>query len=156
MSLWNNEGVSRPSLSLTSLCIALMATGCAPANEDGDCMDADQEASMGTLDTALDSDGDGIEDCAEMEQGTNPASADSDGDGVTDSDELACVSDPLDAAEQCYACGWAHGDPGNLSSSGNDIGDTIADVDLHDQCGEDVRLWDFTGKYYILFLTAVW
>ena len=34
--------------------------------------------------------------------------------------------------------------------------DTIADVDLVDQCGESLPLWDLTGKYYILFLTAAW
>ena len=40
---------------------------------------------------------------------------DSDGDGFADADEVDCVSDPADANEQCYACGWEHNDPGNIS-----------------------------------------
>ena len=144
-------------LLLLPALLLVLGVGCVPpSNEDGDCLDVDQEAEYGTLDTAIDSDGDGIGDCEEIEQGTNPTSDDSDGDGLTDFEELECVSDPLDADEQCYACGWAHGDPGNLSSSGNDVDDTIADVDLVDQCGESLPLWDLTGKYYILFLTASW
>ncbi len=156
MHLWDNGAMLRWLLPLSAVHVLLMVSGCAPVNEDGDCMDANQEAEIGTLDTETDSDGDGIDDCSEIEQGTNPTEQDSDGDGLTDLDELDCVSDPLDAGEQCYACGWPHGDPGNLNSRGNDIGDTIADVDLVDQCGEQVPLWDFTGKYYILFLTAAW
>ena len=147
------------TLPLCSLAIAmtlLLAVGCAPANEDGDCMNATQEAEHGTSDSATDTDGDGLDDCEEMVQGTDPTTDDSDGDGLTDLEEIECVSDPMDADEQCYACGWEHGNPGNLVSDGNEVGDTIADVDLVDQCGESVPLWDFTGKYYILFLTAAW
>ncbi|MFT4976528.1 MAG: hypothetical protein ACI8S6_002433 [Myxococcota bacterium] len=107
-------------------------------------------------DAASDSDGDGLDDCEEEALGTDPDAADSDGDGDSDADELDCVSDPLDASEVCYACGWAHNDPGTLSSDGAGIGDTVTNIPLIDQCGEDVPLWDFAGGYRMLFITASW
>jgi len=55
-----------------------------------------------------------------------------------------------------YACGWEAGDPGDLSSTGAQIGDTIANVSLHDQCGEEVPLWDFAGEWHIAFMTTAW
>jgi hypothetical protein len=103
-----------------------------------------------------DEDGDGIEDCAELDLGTDPRSADSDGDGLSDRDELDCGADPLDAEDLCYACGWDHGDPGDLVSTGAAEGDVIANLEMIDQCGEAVDLWDFTGEYYVLFMTAAW
>lgn len=117
-------------------------TGTLPA--DGDC------------DPSADSDGDGLDDCTEEQLGTDPTAVDSDGDGISDPDELDCVSDPLDAAEQCYACGWAHNNPGTLTATGAAIGDTVEDLTFIDQCGDDVRLWDFAGSYTVAFLTAAW
>ena len=67
-----------------------------------------------------------------------------------------CSTDSLNAADDCYACGWRKDDPGNLVSTGSDIGDVIANVELVDQCGEQVRIWDFYGEYHILFMTAAW
>ena len=108
-------------------------------------------------DASADSDGDGLDDCTEVETlGTDPQRADTDGDGFSDSDELDCVSDPLDGDEQCYACGWKHSDPGTLTSTGAEEGDTIENLSLLDQCGEQVDLWDFAGGYHILFMTASW
>lgn len=107
-------------------------------------------------DASADTDADGLDDCAEEKLGTNPDVADSDGDGLTDSEEIDCVSDPLDSEELCYACGWPHGDPDTLSATGNEEGDTIANLGLIDQCGEDVSLWDFAGSYRILFMTTYW
>lgn len=141
-----------------ALALALLA-GCPPGgdvNTDGDCLDDAEEEELGTDPESVDSDGDGLEDCVEIELGTDPVSADSDGDGSDDAEEIECVSDPLDPDEQCYECGWAHGDPGGLESDGNDVGDTVANVDLIDQCGDDVPLWDLAGKYRILFITAAW
>ena len=106
--------------------------------------------------TELDADGDGVFDCDEEALGTDPLNADSDGDGFTDAAELDCVSDPLNAEEVCYACGWAHNDPGDLVSEGAEESDILADVQLIDQCGEGVDLWDFHGEYHILYLTAAW
>jgi hypothetical protein len=109
-----------------------------------------------TCDASSDADGDGLDDCAEAELGTDPTNEDTDGDGLADLEEIDCVSDPLNGDEVCYACGWKHNDPGDLSSDGADTGDTIANVDLVDQCGEDVPIWDLAGEYHILFMTAAW
>ncbi|MFT4627876.1 MAG: hypothetical protein ACI8PZ_006568 [Myxococcota bacterium] len=103
-----------------------------------------------------DSDGDALLDCDELEMGLDPQLADSDADGFTDGEELDCISDPLDPDEACYACGWAHNDPGNLEHTGDDVGDTIANLELRDQCKEQVDLWDMAGEYHILYLTAAW
>ena len=106
--------------------------------------------------TPVDSDADGLNDCEEQELGTDPEKVDSDGDGFADADEVDCVSNPADANEQCYACGWEHNDPGSLVSTGNDYGDVVGNVQLPDQCDEVVDLWDFHGEYHILYMTAAW
>lgn len=111
----------------------------------------------GTVDTGTgNADGDCMTDGEELALGTDPNAVDSDADGVSDCDELDCVSDPTDGAEVCYACGWQHNDPGNLVTTGVQLGDVVENMSLVDQCGETVRLWDFAGDYTILFLTAVW
>lgn len=104
-----------------------------------------------------DADGDGLEDCMEEDEfGTDPTLADSDGDGFDDGDELDCGSNPLDLDEQCYACGWRHDDPDDLSSTGAEVGDVVDNVTFVDQCGDEVDLWDFARSYHILFMTAAW
>lgn len=104
------------------------------ANPDGDCMTNAEETALGTDPLLADTDADGFDDCAERD----------------------CVSDPLDVNEHCYACGWHHDDPGDLVSDGAKEGNTVANMDLIDQCSEPVKLWDFAGKYHILFMTAAW
>ena len=104
----------------------------------------------------LDSDNDGLDDCLEAELGTNPEVQDSDGDGFSDQTELDCVSDPTNASEFCYACGWAHNDPGTLISTGSAEGDTIDNAAFIDQCGEVVDIWDFYGEYHVIYKTAAW
>ena len=106
--------------------------------------------------TDSDADGDGIDDCAEQELGTDSTLADSDGDGLSDKEEIDCVSNPLDATEQCYACGWEHNDPGDIESTGSENGDVMANLQLEDQCGEVVDTWDFYGEYHVLYMTAAW
>ena len=103
-----------------------------------------------------DADADGLNDCEEEEQGTDPELADSDGDGLSDGEEIECVSNPLDASEQCYTCGWGHNDPGDLVSTGSAVGDVIDNIQLVDQCGEMVDIWDFYGEYHVLYMTAAW
>ena len=111
----------------------------------------------GACDPLADADFDGLDDCIEQEEyGTDPQSHDSDFDGFSDGEEVACGSNPLDVDEECYACGWRHDDPGDLVSTGSDIGDVIENIPFIDQCGEQVQLWDFAREYHILFLTASW
>ena len=112
--------------------------------------------SEAACDDALYADGDGLDDCAEEGLGTDPDAMDSDGDGWSDAEEQDCGSDPLDGGLGCYACGWERGDPGTLSSTGSGYGDTIANMTLHDQCGDAVPLWDFAGEWHIVFATAAW
>ena len=107
-------------------------------------------------DANMDADGDGLDDCLEADLGTSYDVADSDGDGLTDGEEFDCVSDPLDGEEVCYTCGWEHADPGTFTATGARVGDVIANVDLVDQCGDDVQLWDMAGEYHILWMTAAW
>ena len=116
-----------------------------------------EPADSGTAcDPSADTDGDGLDDCTELDLGTRLDAADTDGDGTTDADELACLSDPLDAMDACYACGWPHNDPGTLSGAGPNLGDTVGNLELIDQCGDRVRLWDLAGSWHVLFMTASW
>ncbi len=103
-----------------------------------------------------DADADGLDECDELALGTDPDVADSDGDGLDDGTEADCVSDPLDSDEVCYSCGWPHNDPGDLTSGGAEIGDTINNLQLVDQCGEALSMWDLYGEYHILMMTAEW
>lgn len=142
------------------------ATGGPNANADGDCLTDAEEGAAGTDPNQADSDGDGLSDCDELARGSNAVAADSDGDGLSDGQEVACVSDPLDEAEKCFACGWKHNDPGNLVSTGKDEGAVIDDMQLVDQCLEPVSLWDFAAtagspspkpaEYHILVMSGAW
>jgi hypothetical protein len=136
-------------------------------NSDGDCFTDAEEARLGTDPYSVDGDGDDLTDCDEVNVfGTNPTVADTDGDGVQDPTEIACVSDPLDPSEKCYACGWKHNDPGDLVSTGKAVGNVIANMQLFDQCLENVSLWDFAttpkspapsgASYRILLMSAAW
>jgi hypothetical protein len=148
---------------LSPLCFLLLALGCGEDKTGGPAADASPGTTDGTdgddggpCDPAADTDGDGLDDCTEDELGTEAALADTDGDGISDGEELDCVSDPLDADERCYACGWQHNDPGTLEATGAEVGDTIENLVMVDQCGESVALWDFAGSYTVAFLTAAW
>ena len=112
--------------------------------------------SAGGDDGTGNADGDCLTDGDELTLGTDPTLADSDGDGDDDCKELDCGSDPSDGAEKCYACGWKRNDPGNLVSTGAAVGDVIENLELVDQCGEEIALWDFAQAYHILFMTAAW
>jgi len=127
--------------------------GC--SHKDGD-SGAASGGQTGVCDDEADEDGDGIDDCTEVEIGTDPSRGDSDGDGISDGDELDCESDPLDEADVCYGCGWPKNDPGSLESTGDEVGDLIANIVLVDQCGDNVSMWDFYGAYHIIYKTAAW
>lgn len=72
-----------------------------------------------SCDPEVDIDGDGIDACTEEAMGTMDSEIDSDGDGSTDAEELDCMSDPADANEACYLCGWDRADPGNIQTTGD-------------------------------------
>ena len=134
--------------------------GCGTCSDEED-LDSDglaecAELELGTDPNVADSDGDGLSDSEEVTLGTDPLAGDTDGDGFDDAAEADCVSDPLNADEVCYACGWEHNDPGNLQSNGSAVGDVVANIQLVDQCGEMVDLWDFHGEYHVLYMTAAW
>lgn len=107
-------------------------------------------------DPALNTDGDCMTDVEELAAGTDPKLADGDGDGSSDCDEVACGSDPSNAQEKCYACGWKRNDPQNLVSDGAGVGNVVNNIELPDQCGDQVSLWDFHGQYFIMYMTAAW
>ncbi len=139
---------------LAWLCaVALVFAACdtAPADDD-DTGDDDTTTACSEDDV----DGDGLDGCAEEALGTDPDAADTDGDGLSDGEEADCVSDPLDGEEVCYACGWAHDDPGDLVSTGASVGDVVANMEFSDVCEETIHMWDFVGEYHILWLTASW
>ncbi len=137
---------------LRSLCLlaTLLLAGC----DKGAAVDTGSGAAA--CDDSQDADGDGLGDCEEQTLGTDPDQADSDGDGFSDGAERDCVSDPLDAAESCYACGWPHADPGTLVSTGAEVGAVVANLRMVDQCAETVDLWDLSGAYTVVLLTASW
>ncbi|MBW2454150.1 MAG: hypothetical protein JRI68_06555 [Deltaproteobacteria bacterium] len=151
-------------LLAATLSLAGVGVSCAGADpcdstldDDGDGLDNCTELEQLGTDPALaDTDGDGLDDGQEVELGTDPTVADTDGDGFDDGSELSCVSNPTDAEEVCYACGWEHNDPQSLVSGGAEVGDVITNLELIDQCGESVDLWDFAGTYHILYMTAAW
>lgn len=140
---------------LTAICAGLLATVACGQGESGADGSGGSAGAPG-LDPNGNPDGDCLTTGEELAKGTNPELADSDGDGDDDCKEVACKSNPTDAAERCYTCGWERGDPGNLASTGIEEGDVIENVPLVDQCGETVPIWDFAGAYHILFMTAAW
>ena len=110
--------------------------------------------SSGAVDPNANSDGDCMLDSEEVMLGTDPTLADTDGDGFDDCQERDCGSNPTDAAQKCYACGWKRNDPGDLVGTGTALGDTMPNFSLVDQCGETVSMYDFVGEYHILYMTA--
>lgn len=65
-------------------------------DEDGDGLDREQEAQLGTSDYNADSDGDGLSDYDEVFlYGTDPTKADTDGDGMQDGWEVGHGLNPL-------------------------------------------------------------
>ena len=122
--------------------LTILLTGC--LNNNQDCI------------PGQDLDSDGLNDCVELQIGTDMNLSDSDDDGFTDAEELDCISDPLSSDEICYTCGWEHNAPDTLLSTGKEEGDVIDNLLLHDQCGDTVSLWDFHGKYNLLYMTVGW
>jgi hypothetical protein len=71
-------------------------------------------------------------------------------DGGVDSEELD--SD----AESTAPCQWDLANPGDLVATGAEDGYVVDNATFVDQCNNTVDLWDFAGKYRVIFLTAAW
>jgi hypothetical protein len=136
-----------PSIAAIAACLGLVA--CANGGDKADGSGAGPACDA-------DADMDGVANCDEDDLGTDPENPDTDADGNDDGVEVDCGSDPLDPDEACYRCGWGRNDPGDLVSTGAEVGDVVANLKLVDQCKEEINLWDLAGEYHILFMTAVW
>lgn len=148
------------------LFLPALLVGCgdkAAVDADGDGLNADQETTFGTDDTTADTDGDGLSDKDEFDLGTDGTVTDSDADGYLDGDEVTEGSDPTDPSSLIYTGGWPYNadkdsmvDPGMDDKAGK--GNMLADIQLIDQFGEVVDIYDFanSGKPLIIDVSTVW
>lgn len=61
------------------------------------------------------------------------------------------VADPAQPRTEPYTCGWPLQSPGGpVESWVPTTGEVFPNVRLLDQCGEQVDLWDFRGRYVII------
>lgn len=116
------------------------------------CANPENTQADSSCNETTDANGDDFSSC---EEEVDP-NLDSDGDGYSDLEEEECNSDPYDNSDACYACGWPHGDPGGIISTGATEGSIIANMVFVDQCGETLKLWDFADGYNVLYMTAQW
>ena len=143
------EAVWRLGVLVTLSGAACLGVATPAGGSDGD-GDTDTDTDVdGDTDTDTDTDTDADTD-ADSDSDADPI--DSDGDGFLDEEEAACGSDAGDPASTCFACGWRDGDPGDLGPVGAEVGDTIENYVMVDQCGDEVPLWTFAGEYHILFV----
>ena len=112
-------------------------------------------------DTPVDTDGDGINDDDEATLGTDPENPDSDGDGFLDGDELE-TGDPLDCASVPDGDGnWADcrakmAADGLEGETWRDDGRVMMDFYLVDQFGQEVWLHQFYGQVVLVDFSAGW
>ncbi len=134
------------------------------ADTDGDGLLDGEEIEFSSDPTLADTAGDGLDDLEEQEHGTDPTSTDTDADGYPDGDEISAGSDPTDAASMIYTGGWPYnadkdsmGAP-DISSAGSNPGDLFARLQLVDQHGDTVDVYDFfgQGKPVAIDISAIW
>ena len=141
---------------LRLLALSLLAA-CDPAMVTVDWDGSDPAWNGGGSGATLDSDGDGLSDAEEEALGTDPTSPDSDGDGVGDLEEVEAGSDPTDGDSLPPSGGWGvDRDCGDLSATGNAVGDVTADFTLTNQYGESTTLYDYCGRAVLLVGSAEW
>jgi hypothetical protein len=113
------------------------------ADDDDATADDDDHATEG----CQDSDGDGLEDDYEAILGTDPALPDTDGDAHDDGSEWGMFTDPLSAADYPYQGGWDHQPyPADLAGGAASVGDLLADFQALDQFDQQVGLHTFYGN----------
>jgi len=160
----------RTTFMLLSLALSATLIGCGTSgpgkgngakDSDSDGLTDTQEATFGTDSASPDTDADGLTDKEEFDLGTSGTNADSDADGYLDFDEVTEGSNPADAGSMIYTGGWPYyankdsiTDPG-LSSS-PDSGATFPRLQLTDQFGETVDIYDYAyqGKPIIVDLSG--
>jgi|GEM_PF-627234 len=134
------------------------------ADSDGDGMTDGEEAANGTDPNDTDSDDDGLTDGDEATLGTDPLAIDSDGDGYTDADEVTEGSDPTSPMSVIYKGGWpynpdkdSYGAP-SIDEAIDAMGRKFARIELQDQFGDMVDLYDFAGQgaYIAIDISAMW
>jgi len=134
------------------------------ADSDDDGVSDGDEATNGTDPLDADSDDDGLTDGEEATAGTDPLDIDSDDDGYTDADEVAEGSDPNNPTDGIYAGGWPYNDDKDsygaptIDAAVDMVGEKFARIELQDQFGDMVDLYDFAGQgaYVAVDISAIW
>ena len=151
----------KQSFNILSVLCVVGLVACGDSDKDG--LSNSLEAELGTDPEKVDSDGDGLSDFDEYDSlGTDPTKADSDGDTYLDSWELTEGTDPNDAESRIYKGYWPY-QPEKDAGVGPEeaslqVGAPMARVELLDQFGEMVDLYDFSkqGKLTIVDVSAIW
>lgn len=149
--------------------VVLVLVGCRPdeppveKDSDGDGLTDPAEAELGSDPDNPDTDGDGLSDGDEVANGADPTVVDTDGDGYTDRDEVFEGKDPADDESLIYLGGWPYYFEkeelrGGFFSEPIAIGARFARVDLPDQFGDRVDLFDFynADKPVVIDFSAQW
>ncbi|MFZ5480772.1 MAG: hypothetical protein ACOZNI_28690 [Myxococcota bacterium] len=130
---------------------------------DGDGLDDEEEADLGTDPENADSDFDLVGDADEVDGGTDPVDADSDDDTYLDGWEQIEGTDPLDADSRIYTGYW----PYNVSKDEMEAGEmsgtargssTLPRFAYTDQHNETLDGFDYglQGKLTIVDTSALW
>lgn len=130
------------------------------ADTDDDGVEDGAELSLGGDPLNVDTDSDGLDDGAEVGLGTALNDSDSDDDGYTDRDEDWEGKDPLDPRSVIYQGGWPYSFEKTELNGGVvfEEGKRFANLQLEDQFGDVVSLWDFhnDSRYVIVDLCVGW
>lgn len=106
----------------------------------------------------LDRDGDGLTNGMEILLGSDPDDPDTDGDTYTDRDEDHEGTDLLDPSSVIYQGGWPYFFEKTELTGGltYGVGERFVNLELEDQFGEVVSLWDFHNedRYVVLDLDS--
>ena len=143
----------------------LVLTACFNKDTDGDGLTDAEEEDFGSDPESTDSDGDGLTDAEEFELNSDPNSDDSDDDGYLDAWEVAEGTDPADADDKIYVGDWPYNPdkdsydaPTSASDVSTAVGSPLLRMELLDQFGDMVDLYDFAGqgKYVAVDISAIW
>jgi thiol-disulfide isomerase/thioredoxin len=150
-----------------ALSLAVLA-GCepeeaGPVDSDGDGLNDDEEADLGTDPDNVDSDGDTISDGDEVDGSMDPLSVDTDNDSYQDNWEQTEGTDPTDPNSVIYQGGWPY-NPDKAQYADRDwsgtigIGDELPYFSFLDQWGDMLSIYDLAdqGKPVMIDVSAMW